>query len=262
MPDSNYQTLNYSVENQIAKITLDCPPANLINREMTLDYHHALERAGTDPEVRVIILSGSGNGLSGGVDLKYIENFNSDEMMEFLELFYIQTMKITRALSKPIIAAVHGYAREGACTLAFSCDMIIAATDSDFGYPGVPNLAAPPGMHVWFLQRMIGRMKAAELVFTGQVLKAKQAEEMGLITKTVPPTKLMMAAEELANRIAMMSPLAIKRTKELLYKMEDLDFTEVPLEAAKALSSAFSSADSKEARKAFLEKRKPRWTGK
>ena len=111
---------------------------------MTLDFHHALLRAESDPEVRVIILSGAGKGLSGGVDLKYIEKFNSDEMREFLELFYVRTMEITQALSKPIIAAVHGYAREGACTLAFSCDMIIATDDSDFGYPGVPNLAAPP----------------------------------------------------------------------------------------------------------------------
>ena len=86
MPDSNYQTLKYSVNQQIAKIKLDCPPANLINREMTLDFHHALLSAESDPEVRVIILSGAGKGLSGGVDLKYIEKFNSDEMREFLEI--------------------------------------------------------------------------------------------------------------------------------------------------------------------------------
>ena len=104
-------------------------------------------------------------------------------------------------------------------------------------------------------------MKAAELIFTGEILKAKQAEEMGLVTKVVPSSKLTMATEELAQKIIMMSPLAIKRTKELLYKMEDLDFAAVPEEAAKALSSAFSSNDSKEARKAFLEKRKPVWTG-
>jgi enoyl-CoA hydratase/carnithine racemase len=116
-------------------------------------------------------------------------------------------------------------------------------------------------MHVWFLQKILGRMKAAELIFTGEILKAKQAEEMGLVTKVVPSSKLTMATEELARKIIMMSPLAIKRTKELLYKMEDLDFAAVPEEAAEALSSAFSSNDSKEARKAFLEKRKPVWTG-
>ena len=105
-------------------------------------------------------------------------------------------------------------------------------------------------------------MKAAELIFTGEILKAKQAEEMGLVTKVVPSSRLPMATEELARKIIMMSPLAIKRTKELLYKMEDLDFVAGPEKAAEALSLAFSSNDSKEARKAFLEKRKPIWTGK
>ena len=262
MSDPNYQTLKYSVKKRIASITLDSPPANLITRDMTLDYHNALMRAGSDPEVRVIILSGAGKGLSGGVDLKYIKEFSAKDMEQFLKLFYIRTMEITRALSKPIIAAVHGYAREGACTLAFACDMIIAADDSDFGYPGVPNLAAPPGMHVWFLQRLIGRMRAAELIFTGKVISAKEAAEIGLITKAVPAEILIPETTKLAHKISMMSPLAIKRTRELLYQMEDLDFAEVPEKAVKALSAEFDSADSKEARKAYLEKRKPHWTGK
>ena len=172
------------------------------------------------------------------------------------------TMDIVRGLSKPIIAAVHGYAREGACTLAFACDMIIAADDADFGYPGVPNLAAPPGMHVWILQRLIGRMKAAELIFTGKSLGAAQAERMGLITKVVGAGSLMYEAEKMSAKIAEMSPLALKRTRDLLYEMEDMNFQQVPETAVDALSSAFDSEDSKEARKAYIEKRKPVWTGK
>ncbi|MDP6652559.1 MAG: enoyl-CoA hydratase/isomerase family protein [Gammaproteobacteria bacterium] len=262
MSESNYQTLRYEVEEQIARITLDRPPANLINLRMTQEYHGALRQADVDPEVRVIILCGAGEGLSAGVDLKYIENFNSTEMKEYLRLFYVGTMKQVRSLSKPIIAAVHGYAREGACTLAFSCDMIIAADDADFGYPGVPNLAAPPGMHVWILQRLIGRMKAAELIFTGKSLGAAQAERMGLITKVVGAGCLLYEAEKIAQRMAQMSPLALRRTRDLMYQMEDMNFGEVPEAAVEALSAAFDSEDSKEARKAFIEKRKPVWTGK
>ena len=183
-------------------------------------------------------------------------------MKKFLELFYIETIAIVRGLSKPIIAAVHGYAREGACTLAFACDIIIAADDADFGYPGVPNLAAPPGMHVWILQRLIGRMKAAELIFTGKSLGAAQAERMGLITKVVSAGSLMYEAEKMSAKIAEMSPLALKRTRKLLYEMEDMDFQQVPEAAVEALSSAFDSEDSQEARKAYIEKRKPVWTGR
>ncbi len=262
MSDSSFSTLHYEIEDQTAKILLDRPPANLINKEMTLEYHAALRRADADSEVRVIVVGGKGDGLSGGVDLKFVKDFDSNEMKEFLRLFYVDTMEIVRGLSKPIIAAVHGYAREGACTLAFACDMIIAADDADFGYPGVPNLAAPPGMHVWILQRLIGRMKAAELIFTGKSLGAAQAERMGLITKVVGAGSLMYEAEKIAGKIGEMSPLALKRTRDLLYQMEDMDFQQVPETAVEALSSAFDSEDSREARRAYIEKRKPVWTGR
>jgi enoyl-CoA hydratase len=212
--------------------------------------------------VRTIILTGAGNGLSGGVNLNYLESFGSEEMKDFLRLFYVETMRLVRSLDKPIIAAVHGYAREGACTLAFACDMVIAADDADFGYPGVPNLAAPPGMHVWFLQKLIGRMKAAELIFTGKPIGASQAEKLGLITKVVSAGGLLYEARSIAGQLAKMSPLALKRTRDLMYSMEDMDFAEVPECALKALSSAFDSEDSKEARKAFREKRDPVWTGR
>ena len=108
-------------------------------------------------------------------------------MEQFLRLFYVETLNIVRGLSKPIMAEVHGYAREGACTLAFACDMVIAADDADFGYPSVPNLAGPPGMHVWFLQRLIGRMRAAELIFTGEPISAQEAYRLGLILVLYPP---------------------------------------------------------------------------
>ena len=261
MPEENFETLHYRVEDNIAEIILDRPPANLIDRKLTLEYHAALRLANEDKSVRVVILSGNGDGLSGGVDLNYLESFGAEEMKEFLRLFYIDTLQIARALSKPMIAAVHGYAREGACTLAFGCDMIIAAENASFGYPAVRNLAAPPGMHVWFLERLIGRMKAAELIFTGEPIGAREAERLGLITRMVAVEHLQDEARNLANKIADMSPLALKSTRDLLYQMESMNFRDVPILALEALSSAFDSEDSKEARKAFVEKRKPVWTG-
>ncbi|MFT7130217.1 MAG: enoyl-CoA hydratase/carnithine racemase, partial [Gammaproteobacteria bacterium] len=127
MSETKYQTLNYIVVNHIAEIVLSRPPLNLIDRQLTEDYHAALLAADADSEVRVIILSGTGKGLSGGVDLKYLESFTAAQMKDFLRLFYVATLDIVRGLKKPIIASVHGYAREGACTLAMGCDMVIAA---------------------------------------------------------------------------------------------------------------------------------------
>lgn len=260
--NSNYTTLNYSVASGIARIELDKPPLNLINEASALEYHDALKTADADKTVRVVILSGAGKGLSAGVDLNYLTEFESADMEKFLRLFYVETLNIVRGLTKPIIAAVHGYAREGACTLAFACDMVIAADNADFGYPGVPNLAGPPGMHVWFLQRLIGRMRAAELIFTGEAISAKEAYQLGLITRVVPAQQLASATEELALKLCQMSPLALKRTRDLMYEMEDMPFKDVPEKALQALSASFDSEDGKEARAAFIEKRKPKWVGR
>ena len=255
-------TILYERRDGIAFITLDRPPVNVIDTVMTLEYFAALERADNDHEARVIVLSGKGKGLSAGADIRMLENFGQAEMKEFVDLFYVEGVERVRALSKPIIASVHGYAREGACTLAFACDMIIASDDATFGYPGVPHLAAPPGMHVWHLQRLLGRFKAAELVYTGDPMGAVEADRRGLITKVVPRDELQAATEALAQRIAAMSPLALRTARSLIFEMEDLPFEKVSTRAAQAISEAFASEDSKEARRAFIEKREPVWSGR
>ena len=257
-----YEKLHYKVQDGIAEITLDAPPLNLIDRQMTLEYFDALETADQDTGVRVIVLAGAGKGLSAGVDIRMMESFNSSDMKQFLSMFYVDMVKRVRNLTKPIIAAAHGFAREGACTLAFTCDMVIASEDATFGYPGVPNLAAPPGMHVWHLQRLLGRMKAAELILTGDPLDALEADRLGLVTRIVPREQLRDETLRLAARLAEMSPLALRSTRELMYRMENMDFAHVPATALDAVALAFDSEDSREARKAFNEKRKPVWKGK
>ena len=146
--------------------------------------------------------------------------------------------------------------------MAFGCDMIIAAEDAKFGYPGVPNAGIPPGMHVWFLQRIIGRMKAAELIYTGKTITASEAERLGLITRAVPSAELHAETMKLAAEIAAMSPYTLKITREFMYAVEDLPFSEVPEAALEVVSEAFGSEDSLEARRAFNEKRKPVWKGR
>jgi len=262
MAEKTFQFLHYTVTDRIAEIVLDRPPANLIDREITLEYLAALDLADADPDVSVIVLSGKGKGLSGGADLRVLDAFGPVEMKEFLSLFYVEMVRRVRVLTKPIIAMVHGYAREGACTLAFTCDMVIASDDATIGYPGVSVIGAPPGMHVWHLQQLMGRMKAAELIFTGDPIGAEEAERAGLLTRVVPRAELRAATMKLAARIAEMSPLALRTCRELLYRMEDMDFSKVPMTALDAVSLSFASEDSQEARRAFVEKRKPEWKGR
>lgn len=259
---AEYLFLDYDTSDGIASITLNRPPVNAIHEAMTDEYFNALERADNDDTVSVLVLSGKGKGLSAGADLQYLEAFGTTEMASFLEKFYVEQVERVRGLTKPILASVHGFAREGACTMAFTCDMIIASDDASFGYPGVPNLAAPPGMHVWHLQKLIGRMRATELILTGEPIDAKEAGRLGLVTKVVPRAELQTETYRLAAKLASMSPLALHVTRNLIYEMENMDFRDVPRRALEAISGAFASEDSKEARKAFNEKRKPIWKGR
>ena len=117
-------------------------------------------------------------------------------------------------------------------------------------------------MHTWFLQRLVGRMRAAELIFTGKPISAVEAETAGLVTRVVPADTLNDETMTLAKEVASMSPVALRIAREYLYACEDLPFADVPESALKVVSEAFDTEDSKEARRAFLEKRKPEWTGR
>jgi enoyl-CoA hydratase/carnithine racemase len=258
----SYQTILYDCADGIASITLNRPPVNAINDTMTLEYFDALTRANGDDAVKVIVLSGAGKGMSAGVDIRYLEAFGTEEMARFLEMFYIEQVERVRGLNKPIIASVHGFAREGACTMAFTCDMIVAADDASFGYPGVPHLAAPPGMHVWHLQRLLGRMRATELILTGDPIGAKEAGQLGLVTKVVPRADLEAETRKLAVKLTRLSPSALRVTRNLIYEMENMSFKDVPRRALEATSGAFASEDSVEARRSFNEKRPPVWKGR
>ena len=257
-----FEFIRYSAADGIAEIVLDRPPLNLVHKDMTLEYFAALERADADSEVRVVVLSGAGKGLSGGMDLKHALEFGEEAMADFLRLFYVEQMRRCRAMTKPMIAMVHGFAQEGGITMSYGCDMVIAADDAKFGYPGVPNAGIPPGMHVWFLQKIIGRMKAAELIYTGKSITAVEAERLGLITRAVPGESLREETMKLAAEVAAMSPLTLKTTRRFIYEVEDLPFAEVPEASLKVVSESFGTEDSREARRAFAEKRKPEWKGR
>jgi len=258
----HYETILYEKEGNTATITLNRPPLNVINTDMMLEYLDALTIADNDPEIRVIVLTGAGRALSGGIDIKYFRHSGAAEMHDFMDLFYVKMMDRVRSLSKPIIASVHGIARAGACTLAFVCDMIIADEDATFGYPEIRNLGSPPGIHVWHVQRLVGQKKAFELLFTAEPIGATEAERIGLITKVVPNERLKEETHALASRVASMSPVALKFTRELFYRVENMDLRTAVRTVADSACLCFDFEDSREARDAFIEKRTPVFRGK
>lgn len=257
-----YQTIRYETFDKIAKITLDRPDArNAINMQMIEEYLAALDAANGDPGVVVIVVTGAGTAFSAGMDLKMAKEFGPREQKAYLDRLYPGMYQRTLSLAKPIIAQVNGPALEAGCTIAFACDMIVAADTAIFGYPGL-GVGIPPGSHIFHAQRIAGRMKAARMVFTAEPISAVEAERIGLITTVVPADKLEEETLRLASRIASMSPVLLKITRELFYRVESMDYWSAIKTVADGVSLSFDTLDSKEGRRAFVEKRKPIWQGK
>ena len=196
--DERLQIFALRCSEGIASIKLD-RPVNAIHEAMTDEYFDALDHADRDDAVKVIVLSGEGKGLSAGADLKYLAGFGTDEMARFLEKFYIEQVEKVRGLrnrSSPRCMDTRGKVP----TMAFTCDMVVASDDSSFGYPGCPTQHHPVCMSGTY-RNSSGRMRAAELILTGDPIDAAEAGRLGLVTKVVPRAELR-AKPELAKRLA------------------------------------------------------------
>jgi enoyl-CoA hydratase/carnithine racemase len=257
-----YETIAYETFDKIARITLNRPETrNAINTRMIEEYVAALDAANGDPGVVVIIVTGAGTAFSAGMDLKEAQDFGPREQQAYLDRLYSRMHHKILALTKPIIAQMNGPAREAGCTIAFACDMIVAADTASIGYPGIA-VGIPPGAHIWHAQRIAGRMKAAQMIFTAEPISAVEAERMGLLTKVVPAATLEEETLRLASRIASLSPAILAITRELFYRVENMDYWTAIKTIADGVSLSFDTMDSKEGRRAFVEKRQPVWQGK
>ncbi len=238
---SEFSSIQYQKEPQIATIVLNHPESrNALTPQMIREYLQALDLANEDPEVRVLILTGAGTAFCAGIDLKYFKDEGAFKHREWMEIFYWQMNDKVRSLNKPIIASLNGPARAAGCTMAFACDMIIAADTATIGYPEVTR-AIPTGIHLWYLPRLIGKYKASELLFTGKPISAGEAERIGLIGKVVPCGELERATRELALNIAEMSPVTLKLIKELIFRVENMDFRTAVRTVADTVCLAFDS---------------------
>jgi enoyl-CoA hydratase len=172
--------------------------------------------------------------------------------------------KLWRAIAgcpKPVIAAVSGYALGGGCELAMTCDIIVAGESASFGQPEVKIGIIPGGGGTQRLARAVGKYKAMKYVLTGELIAAKEAFEMGLASEVVPDPEVEGRAIDLARQIAVLPPLAVQLAKEAVLAGMDAPMTSALALEAKSLQILFSSHDQKEGMRAFIEKRKPKFTG-
>jgi enoyl-CoA hydratase len=231
---------------------------NALNFEVRkLLAKHLLE-LGEDTTTRAIVLAGNDKAFAAGADIKEMADLGTIEALQR------GVHKLWRAIAgcpKPVIAAVSGYALGGGCELAMTCDIIVAGESASFGQPEVKIGIIPGGGGTQRLARAVGKYKAMKYVLTGELIAAKEAFEMGLASEVVPDPEVEGRAIDLARQIAVLPPLAVQLAKEAVLAGMDAPMTSALALEAKSLQILFSSHDQKEGMRAFIEKRKPKFTG-
>jgi enoyl-CoA hydratase len=240
-------------------VTLNRPAKlNTLTPEMHSLITEAVEKAGADPAVRCIVVTGAGDrAFCAGADIGVFAPLTPKEAKEFSRAGH-RTIKAIIASPKPVVAAVNGHALGGGCELAAACDIRVAVDKARFGQPEV-NLGVIPGWGgTQVLAGIIGNAKARELVLTGALLTAPEAQQAGLVSKVAPPEKFMDEVKAVTATLVNGPPLALAAAKKLM----SAKALEAGLEAeADEFSKLFASADMKEGVAAFTGKRKPAFRG-
>ena len=244
----------------VLRIRLNRPEAlNALNARLLVELAQALGAAGADDAVRCIVITGSPKAFAAGADIK--EMATKTYAQAFKEDFFTAGARAIEQCRKPIVAAVAGYALGGGCELAMACDFIVAADTARFGQPEI-NLGVAPGIGgSQRLTRLVGKSKAMDMILTGRMMDAAEAERAGLVSRVVAVDKLVEEALAAAAKIAGQSPLAVMMNKELVEAAYETTLsTGVGMER-RLFHSLFAFDDQKEGMAAFIEKRKPNFTG-
>ena len=258
-----FKNIKIEKKEGIALVKINRPQVlNALNKETMIELIKAVEELDNDKNIKVAILTGEGDkAFIAGADIKQMSNMTPLEAKEFSELGHSMMMKIENSRI-PFIAAINGYALGGGCETLMACDICIAAKSAKIGQPEI-NLGVHPGFGgTQRLPRLVGRMKAKELLLTGRNIDADEAISIGLVNMIVDDNKLMDTAYDLAGKIAKKSKVQTGFIKELVNKGTDIDLNSANSLEISYFSSGFSTNDQKEGMKAFLEKRKPNFKGK
>ncbi len=253
-------TILASTDGAVAIATLNRPDVlNALSIELMDDLIARLEAWDRDDAVRVIVIAGSDRAFAAGADIGDMAEASATDMDNRNNLARWNRIK---AIRKPIIAAVSGFALGGGCELAMLCDMIVASETAQFGQPEI-NIGVIPGAGgTQRLTRAIGKARAMEAILTGRFLGADEALAAGLVSRVVPREHFLTEALRLAREIAAKPPLAVRAAKEAINKAQESSLTDGLDYERKLFYLLFASQDQKEGMRAFIEKRRPRFEGK
>ncbi|MEH7113230.1 enoyl-CoA hydratase-related protein [Neobacillus niacini] len=248
-------------EMEIGFIIINRPELrNALNLETLLEIEQALDHLRINQEIRVVIFTGAGEkSFAAGAD---ISQLNKRTMIEALGPNMTATYRKIEEFEKPTIAAINGFALGGGLELALACDIRIASYNAKVGLPEVGLGIIPGAGGTQRLTRIVGKGKAMDLILTGDIITAEEAERIGLISKAVPLDELMEKVKEYANRISLKGPLALRLAKAAVNHGADIGMETALYLEKLSQTILMGSEDKGEGTQAFLEKRKPKFQGK
>lgn len=251
--------VQYEKQGRIAIITLNRPDArNAVNGEVARRMEEIIDDYEADPEIWVAILTANGPTFCAGADLKEISAGKGAELTTQKGGF---AGIVARERTKPLIAAVTGSALAGGTEIALACDLIVCASDTNFGLPEVKRSLVAAAGALFRLPRAIGMAPALEVILTGDPLPAARAYQLGMVNQVVPAQEVMTAARALAARIVAAAPVAVQNSRRVAVRAFTDDDTALWSASAKAFLETAKTEDFREGPRAFIEKRPPQWKG-
>jgi enoyl-CoA hydratase len=254
----SFENILLEKEDGIATITFNRPDAlNALNNQTRAEFYSAMKDVAADDDIKVVILTGAGRAFVAGSDIKELKQTTS------LDAHNIHRLgMVVEKMEKPVIAAVNGFALGGGCEIVMACDIIIASDKARFGQPEINLGIIPGGGATQRLPRLVGVCKAKELILTGDIIKAEEAEKIGLVNRVVPGENLMAAAKEIAKKIAAKSKATVRLAKDVINKGMQTSL-ETGLDYEREIYSlCLTLEDKEEGINAFIEKREPQFKGR
>lgn len=249
----------YRDNKHIAMVRLNRPKVlNALSTDLMTELVECMTTLDNNPEVRVIILTGNERAFAAGADIGQMATASPIDQINDNRF---RSWEMLRLITKPIIAAVNGFALGGGCELAMSCDVIIAGDDAKFSQPEIKIGTIPGAGGTQRLTRAIGKSKAMLMVLTGDMIDANTAYEWGLVAKVVPGQTLLQETFEIAKTITERAPVAVRLAKEAVNKSFEMTLKDGMDFERRNFYLTFSSLDQKEGMKAFMEKRNPDYKG-
>ena len=254
----DYENIIFEKEENIAIITFNRPEAmNALNNQTRAEFRAAIDDMAEDDAIKVLILTGSGKAFVAGSNIK---EFNATTPFAAHNIRRLGEM--VEQLEKPVIAAVNGFCLGGGNEIAMGCDIIIASEKAKFGQTEINIGIIPGGGGTQRLPRLIGPCRAKELIYTGDIIRAEEADRLGLVNRVVPMDELMPAAKELAKKIAAKSAAALKLAKTAINRGMQTNLESGLKYEYELYSLSLSLEDKLEGVNAFLEKRAPKFVGR